>query len=150
MGTEATLIYNLWIFSWLINLIRRVTGVIWGFSGRVLFLALETLDTYYTQVSQLQHLPYHVWRKYAEQQHALLCAKIELSWQLHMLDAEAPITFLRVSQNYVETLREQSAHQGNVVLLCRRRANRSCQMRQLTLRPQSAACLPQMRADLSA
>ena len=73
MGTEAALIYNLWIFSWLINLIRRVTGVVWGFSGRVLFLALETLDTYCKQVSQLRYLdPYHVWRENAEQHHALM------------------------------------------------------------------------------
>lgn len=72
MGTEATLIYNMWIFSWLVNLIRRVTGVVWGFSGRVLFLALETLDTYCKQVSQLRYLgPYHVWREYAEQQRTL-------------------------------------------------------------------------------
>ena len=45
MGTEATLIYNMWIFSYLINLIRRLTGVIWGFAGRVIYLALDTFDT---------------------------------------------------------------------------------------------------------
>ncbi|CAL5221947.1 g4224 [Coccomyxa viridis] len=42
MGTEATLIYNLWIFSWLINLIRRLMGIVFGFGGRVLYMALET------------------------------------------------------------------------------------------------------------
>ena len=48
MGTEATLIYNLWIFSWLINLLRRLSGILWGFSGRVMYLVLET---YHGQVS---------------------------------------------------------------------------------------------------
>lgn len=42
MGTEATLIYNLWVFSWLINLLRRLMGIIFGFGGRVLYTALET------------------------------------------------------------------------------------------------------------
>ena len=50
MGTESTLIYNLWIFSWLINLIRRLTGLIFGFGGRVLYLALET---YHGQVGYI-------------------------------------------------------------------------------------------------
>ncbi|CAK0786568.1 hypothetical protein CVIRNUC_009781 [Coccomyxa viridis] len=45
MGTEATFIYNLWIFSYLINFIRRLTGIIWGFTGRVIYLALDTFDT---------------------------------------------------------------------------------------------------------
>ena len=45
MGTEATFIYNLWIFSVLINFIRRLTGIIWGFTGRVIYLALDTFDT---------------------------------------------------------------------------------------------------------
>ena len=48
MGTEATLIYNLWIFSWLINLIRRLMGIVFGFGGRVLYMALET---YHGQVT---------------------------------------------------------------------------------------------------
>ena len=48
MGTEATLIYNLWIFSWLINLLRRLMGIIFGFVGRVLYMALET---YHGQVT---------------------------------------------------------------------------------------------------
>ena len=45
MGTEATFIYNLWIFSYLINFFRRVTGIIWGFTGRVIYLVLDTFDT---------------------------------------------------------------------------------------------------------
>ena len=57
MGTEATLIYNLWIFSWLINLIRRLMGIVFGFGGRVLYMALET---YHGQVTpQLPALVLH-------------------------------------------------------------------------------------------
>ena len=56
MGTEATLIYNLWIFSWLINLLRRLMGIIFGFGGRVLYMALETYHGQVTLTSSKQIL----------------------------------------------------------------------------------------------
>ena len=61
MGTEATLIYNLWIFSYLINLIRRLTGIIWGFTGRVIYLTLDTFDKQvrYSRTISISHIAHH-------------------------------------------------------------------------------------------
>ena len=41
MGTEATLIYNVGVISWIINLVRRFMGVAFGIVGTTIYQLLE-------------------------------------------------------------------------------------------------------------
>lgn len=44
MGTEATLIYNLGVISWIINIVRRFMGVAFGAAGSCIYQLLEFMQ----------------------------------------------------------------------------------------------------------
>ncbi|CAL8465499.1 g5035 [Coccomyxa elongata] len=57
MGTEATLIYNLGVISWIINLVRRFMGIAFGTAGSCIYQLLDFMQKQAQSERQLSDVP---------------------------------------------------------------------------------------------